>query len=206
MSNLEDCSVFVAVEGLHGCGTTEFAAHFARAFGRIMWERPWWGIMPALRHAMERHCEGSPLAWMLFQALTTVTLADPIKGDQEAGHAVVLDRYWLSLAVYHRALGSPCTLEEIAAQLPRPHITFYLHAPLAVRRARIEREADGDRELARWTLEPTRAAMMEAHYRLLWNHRLAGDVVVPLDATEEPGLLAERAIQRVAARLPPRRR
>lgn len=200
MALLDDTGVFIVVEGLDGCGTTEFAGTLAAAFGRAAWSCAWKSVMPDLRRDIDQRCEGMPLARMIADIFHLLTQADAIAHERSDRRAVVLDRYWLSLAVHHRVLGSPCSLDEIAARLPRPDFTVYLSAPLAVRRARIEA---GRRDDARafWTLDPKRSAALEAGYRHLLHHPIAGYTVIERDASRSPSELAERLVRAFAERL-----
>ena len=94
----------------------------------------------------------------------------------------VVDRYWLSTVVYHRVMGSPCALEEVANGLPVPDLTAFLHAPLEVRFQRIRGRGlttDADR----WSLQPELSARIEALYRELGRRPIAGRFV-EIDAGE----------------------
>ncbi|WP_373372037.1 hypothetical protein [Nannocystis radixulma] len=103
---------------------------------------------------------GSPLACMLFHGATVVAAAGGIRDALAAGRSVVVDRYWLSTVVYHRVMGSPCLLDEVASVLPTPDFTVFLHAPLDVRASRVRA-----RGLATEADRPDRRAVPRARAR-----------------------------------------
>jgi dTMP kinase len=192
MSN--DSPLFIAVEGLDGCGKSTLARLLAEALGAEFLRTPL-DLDGATRTAMETHCGRSPLARMLLYGATVASAAVAIRDALAAGRSVVVDRYWLSTVVYHRVMGSSCTLDEVAGALPLPDFTIFLRAPLEVRARRVQMRGlatDADR----WSLQPEPSARIEAMYREHGRHAIAGRFI-ELDASEH----SAEALTRTAVEL-----
>ena len=173
--------LFIAVEGLDGCGKSTLARLLADALRADFLRTPL-DLDGATRTAMETHCARAVLARMLFYSATVAAAAVVIRDALAAGQNVVVDRYWLSTVVYHRVMGSPCLLDEVAGALPAPDVTVFLHAPLEVRAHRVRTRGlatDADR----WSLQPEPSARIEALYRDFGEHPIAGRFIA-LDASE----------------------
>lgn len=173
--------VFVAVEGLDGCGKSTLARLFADNLGADFLRTPL-DLDGVTRTAMEGHCSRSVLARMLFYSATVAAAAIVIRDALAAGRSVVVDRYWLSTVVYHRVMGSPCFLDEVAAALPAADFTVFLHAPLEVRAQRV-RSRGVTTDADRWSLQPEPSARIEALYREFSSHPITGRFI-ELDASE----------------------
>ena len=106
MSILPVCPVFIVIKGPEGGATAEFGRTFAHAFGRSMLNCPW-DLRPTQREAMERFCEGSPLAQRLFRACAIAAISDVIRGDLANDWPVVIDRYWLSATRSGTSIAAP---------------------------------------------------------------------------------------------------
>lgn len=172
---------FIAVEGLDGCGKSTLARLLAEALDAEFLRTPL-DLDGVIRTAMETHCGRSPLARMLFYSATVASAAVVIRDALAAGRSVVVDRYWLSTVVYHRVMGSPCTLDEVADALPIPDFTIFLCAPLEIRAQRVN--ARGFSTGAdRWSLQSEPASRIEALYRELSRHKIAGRFI-ELDASQ----------------------
>lgn len=176
-------SALIAIEGLDGCGKSTLARSLADTLGAALIRTPQ-DLDGATRTAMETHCARSPLARMLFYSATVAAAAVDIRAGLGSGRSVVVDRYWLSTAVYHRVMGAPCLLDEVAEHLPLADFTIFLHAPLAVRASRVR--SRGHATVAdRWSLQRGPSASIEALYRELGGHPIAGRFH-ELDASERP--------------------
>lgn len=185
----------IAVEGLDGSGKSTFARALAVALGADFMRTPH-DLDGDTRTAMEAHCARSTLARMLFYSATVAAAAVDIQAALAAGRGVVVDRYWLSTVAYHRVMGSPCLLDEVAGVLPPAHSTIYLHAPLAVRAQRVQ--ARGLATAAdRWSLQPDPSRRIEDQYRHLARHPIVGRFL-ELDASEKtPDELVAKTIPRL---------
>lgn len=187
--------MLIAVEGLDGSGKSTFARALAVALGADFMRTPH-DLDSHTRTAMETHCDRSPLARMLFYSATVAAAAVDIRAALAAGRSVVVDRYWMSTVAYHRVMGAPCHLDEVAALLPAADCTIYLHAPLEVRAQRVR-----DRGLAtaadRWSLQPDPSRQIKDQYRHLSHHSIVGRFI-ELDARERtPDELVEDTIARL---------
>lgn len=173
--------LFIAVEGLDGCGKSTFARSLADALGAVLLRTPQ-DLDSATRTTMETHCARSVLARMLFYSATVAAAAVDIRAILASGRSVVIDRYWLSTVVYHRVMGALCQLDEVAKHLPYADFTLFLHAPLEVRASRVRSRGQAT-EADRWSLQPCPSGRIEALYRELGHHRIAGRFL-ELDASE----------------------
>jgi dTMP kinase len=188
-------SQLIAVEGLDGSGKSTFARVLAAALGADFMRTPH-DLDADTRTAMEAHCARSTLARMLFYSATVAAAAVDIQDALTSGRSVVVDRYWLSTVAYHRVMGSPCVLDEVAGILPPADCTVYLHAPLAVRAQRVQ--ARGLATAAdRWSLQPGPSRRIEAQYRQLARHAIVGRFL-ELDAgTRNPDELVAEVVSRL---------
>lgn len=198
-----DSSVFIVIEGLPGCKTTELARALAPPFGGAAWNDACSARLPDRHRAAEYDFDGSPMARHLADAAVTAKLSDVIHGFLADGQAVVLDRYWPSLTAHHRANGSPLWLLEVADQIVAPDITIHLFAPLEVRRQRIAQSPGGGSEADRRTLEPALADALDASLTEQMSRDLAGEVI-RVESIEPPEVLAAALVERFEARMPAR--
>lgn len=173
--------LLIAVEGLDGCGKSTLASNLAVALGADFLRTPL-NLDGTTRLAMEAHCARSALARMLFYSATVAAAAVDIRAVLVAGRSVVVDRYWLSTVAYHRVMGAPCSLDEVSEHLPLADFTLFLHAPLEVRAERVRSRGQAT-DADRWSLQPEPSRCIEALYRELGHHRIAGRFL-ELDASE----------------------
>lgn len=173
--------LLVAVEGLDGCGKSTLARNLAETLGAVLLRTPL-DLDSATRTAMEAHCARSALARMLFYSATVAAAAIDIRAVLATGRSVVVDRYWLSTVAYHRVMGAPCSLDEVSEHLPLADFTLFLHAPLEVRAERVRSRGQAT-DADRWSLQPEPSRRIEALYRELGQHRIAGRFH-ELDASE----------------------
>jgi len=173
--------LLIAVEGLDGCGKSTLTRALADAIGAVFLRTPQ-DLDSPTRTSMEVHCARSVLARMLFYSATVAAAAIEIRAALAAGHSVVVDRYWLSTVVYHRVMGSPCTLDEVADALPPADFTIFLHAPLGVRAQRVRSRGQAT-DADRWSLQPGPSQQIEDLYRELGRRPIAGRFI-ELDASQ----------------------
>lgn len=174
--------LLIAVEGLDGCGKSTLARALADAIGAVFLRTPQ-DLDAETRTAMEAHCARSVLARMLFYSATVAAAAVEVRAALAAGRSVVVDRYWLSTVVYHRVMGSPIMLDEVTDALPPADFTIFLQAPLEVRAQRVRSRGQAT-DADRWSLQPDPSRRIEALYRELGRHRIAGRFL-ELDASEQ---------------------
>lgn len=173
--------LLIAIEGLDGCGKSTLARALADAIGAVFLRTPQ-DLDAATRTAMETHCARSVLARMLFYSATVAAAAVEIRAVLATGRSVVVDRYWLSTVVYHRVMGSPCILDEVAEALPPADFTIFLHAPLGVRAQRVRSRGQAT-DADRWSLQPDPSRRIDNLYRELGRHDVAGRFI-ELDASD----------------------
>lgn len=173
--------LLVAIEGLDGCGKSTLARALADSNGAVFLRTPQ-DLDATTRTSMEAHCARSVLARMLFYSATVAAAAIEIRAALAAGRSVVVDRYWLSTVVYHRVMGSPCMLDEVADALPTADFTIFLHAPLEVRAQRVRSRGQAT-DADRWSLQPGPSQQIEDLYRELGRRPIAGRFI-ELDASQ----------------------
>jgi thymidylate kinase len=191
MRRFIDCPVFIVVEGLPGCNTTELVRALAPAFGDASARLP-------TRHSVEYDSDASAMSRHLDDAAFIAKTSDAIRSILDDGQAVVLDRYWPSFTACHRANGSPLWLSEVTSHIVPAHITIYLVASLEMRRQRIEQSPDGGSEADRRTLDPNFAEELHAGLTVQMSHDFAGEVVL-VEAIKPPEILAAAFVERFAA-------
>lgn len=125
----------IALEGVGGSGKSSLAAPLAKALNATLIKRP-----------LTTPPDMSPDAlrwWMLDDARDCLDLA-----RKATTPYVILDRHWLSAAIYQDAPSFPRPLRHYAAALGEPDLWVILSAPASeiIRRLR-DRSADGRRHL-----------------------------------------------------------
>lgn len=196
-----DRPMFVVVEGLPGCLTSEVATAVAAEFGQAMMNPPW-TAMPVVRRALEREYEECPQGALLYDVSRALSLRSVLEGDLRDGRMVVMDRYVLSAVVRHTVRGAAESLDNVIGQALSAHVTYYLHAPLMVRRDRIDRARRDDPGGARWTLDPGCDAALDTAYRAHTRHPIAGHFVA-VDAAQSTGDIVAWVIADILARAAP---
>lgn len=182
----------VVIEGLDGCGKSTVAQRLSYELGADLLTTPT-AELRAVRPQFDAAFRQSPVAHSLACGATVVEAGARALQQVRVGRSVVIDRYWLSTLVYAPESLRPA-LAGIEALVPAPDLTFYLHAPLPVRSERLGGRATvtgADRR----TLDPTEDARLDARYRGLATHPLAGttvalDVCAPVDEVVRAMVLA----------------
>ena len=140
--------VFIVFEGLDGSGKTTCARRVAEALGAEFMQTPS-GLLRRYRDDLVASFDGcQEAAQHLYQASVFAT-SRRVRGLLEQGRSVVLDRYFLSTEAYAAFRGSSIQHDDQCASLTPAHLTVFLHAPLTVRRARIQSRGmitDADKE------------------------------------------------------------
>ncbi len=178
---------FIVLEGLDGVGKSTAARRVADLLGAEFLATPGADLEP-VRRLLEPTFEGHPDARMLWYASTVMLASDRIRALRRAGRAAVVDRYFLSTLVYAELRGAGLGLAEVERFLVVPHLTVYLHAPSAVREARMRgRHANTDEDLR--TLDPAVDARLDDGFRRL-GARAIGGAFHPLLAVADPAQVA----------------
>lgn len=187
--------VFVVIEGLDGSGKSTLAEELARRLGAEHLTTPMATLPPTARRAAEAMCADDPLARMLFYASTVVAASKCVGALLATGRSVVMDRYWLSTVTYHRILGSPTRLDEVAAALLPADLTVFLDVSTEVRRARLHGRGALQAH-DRMTLQPGVGERIGALYREMGAEmKVAGR----FEAIEADELSVAALVERVAA-------
>lgn len=173
--------VFIVIEGLDGVGKSTVAAMLAARLDAKLVSTPPPSVAEA-RRLLEPVYESYPLARMLWYASTGAAVSEDVERLVRAGTSVVLARYFLSTLVYARVRGAKVDLAELSDHMLTPDLTVYLFARQAVRAERMRRRKDNSAEDAR-SIEPDWARKLDAGYRDLASHKLAGRFVA-LDVSE----------------------
>lgn len=129
--------VFVVFEGLDGSGKSTCASLVASRLGAVLMQTPS-GPIRQHREGLIASFDGcQEAAQHLYQA-SVFDASAKARRLLEQGQSVVLDRYFLSTEAYAAFRGSSIRHDQQCASLAPADLTVFLHAPLAVRRARIE--------------------------------------------------------------------
>lgn len=129
--------VLVVLEGLDGVGKSTVARELAARLDAHLLATPGDALAP-FREQLERYYAEAPTARALFYMSTVTRAAELALGLLADGRSVVIDRYLLSTLAYCRSAGARTAVLRVCGSLPRPDLTVYLHAPVAVRARRIE--------------------------------------------------------------------
>lgn len=182
----------VVIEGLDGCGKSTVAQQLSVLLDADLLTTPT-AELRAVRPQFDAAFRESPAAHSLACGATVIEAGQRALRRVAEGRAVVIDRYWLSTLVYAPDPARPA-LAGMEPLVPAPDLTFYLHAPLPVRQARLGGRPQVT-EHDRRTLDPAEDARLDARYRALGGHALAGttvrlDVSAPVDQVVRAMVLA----------------
>ncbi len=161
--------MIIVLEGLDGVGKSSACLALARALGAASLSTP-----TAEVRAFRERFDGAfrdPLARSVAYAATVVEAGRRARQLVQSGRPVVIDRYWLSTLVYAER---PEALAGLGEAVEAPDLTLYLHAPLALRRARL-RARGPLHEHDLHTLIEANDARLDRLYRGLLRHRAAGE-------------------------------
>lgn len=117
--------VFIVLEALDGVGKTTLAKGLAARLGGVALNTPG----DALREVSGQILDGlgpNQEARCLFYAGSVIARGREARELVEAGHSVVMDRYWLSTISYARARGVKADLDQVEALVPAPDVTVLL--------------------------------------------------------------------------------
>lgn len=150
--------MFVALEGLRGCGKSTVAPLLARALDAVRMP-----TFPAefsqARAFVDWRSRNADARAHLFVAAVLVT-ADRVRAQLDAGTSVVIDSFAQRTLATHRAFGAALNWEP-PADLPTP-VTFYLECSAAERQRRLRSRA----KAATWWdhLADQQAKQIQGHY------------------------------------------
>jgi len=139
--------MFIVIEGLDGVGKSTVSKALAQAVGAISLNTPS-DKFKQVRPLLEAAYVGNNLARQLFYASTALDVSNEVSQLIAQGQGVVLDRYWLSMQVYHdwKCKGQHFMLPEVEASLLVPDLTVFLELPLAERERRMGKRGDNTNE------------------------------------------------------------
>lgn len=158
--------VFVALEGLRGCGKSTVAPLLARALDAV--QMP---TFPAefrqARAFVDWRSRNANARAHLFVAAVLVT-ADRVRALLDAGTSVVIDSFTQRTIATHRAFGAALDWEP-PSDLPAP-VTFLLECSASERQRRLLSRA----KAATWwdDLADRQAEQIQDHYSQFESHRI----------------------------------
>jgi len=178
----------IVVEGLDGTGKTTLSRGLARSLGAV-----WMTTPPASLRAVKRWYEQLVCSRVevsqLFHALGVVVAAREANGHLVDGRDVVMDRYWLSTAVYAAVAGSRLRLAPPTWLVPPADLTIFVTLDEGERRKRLVRRGPSSEDRA--TMNHGFTRRLEQAYRTALTWPIAGRVV-EVDVT---GLTIEEAVE-----------
>lgn len=187
---------FVVFEGLDAVGKSTTASLFAEAIGAELLATPD-DELAAARRELEPWFEEHPNARMLWYAATVVRVSDRVAACLREGRPAVVDRYFLSTLAYAELRGATLRLDEVERALVAPDFTVFLHAPVAIRAARMNGRHLQSKEDVR-TLDPANDARLERAYRRHAERRVAGNVIDVDTSERSPSEIARHLVERLA--------
>jgi thymidylate kinase len=130
---------FIVIEGLKGTGKTTVAKQLVKSIGGVFTKTPP-DELEEERAWFMGHNPTPEMCWEYFRGLVTASSA-LIRAQQNAGYAVVSDRYWYSTIAVNKAAGAETSARHFAGLL-EPDLIVYLKAHNAIRQKHLqEREA-----------------------------------------------------------------
>ncbi len=196
--------LLVALEGIDGSGTTTLAGHLHEILARRgvaaeFTREPFPDAVGALiREALasSRDMDEAALA-LLFAANRLRHLAEVVEPALARGRVVVSDRYlWSSLA-YQSASLPASWVEAINAQARPADLVILLDAPVDVCLERVARRGQSPDRYEKSIF----LSLVRENYLDLARRGAAAGRVATLDATEDPGRIAQRAADMIAESL-----
>ncbi len=188
--------VFVVLEGLDGSGKSTCAKALAAKLGAVLLATP----AGELRHHRERLLAGFDGCQEAAQHLYQAAVFDAscrVRRLLDRGTSVVLDRYFLSTEAYAAFRGSKIRHDEQCSLLTPADLTVFLHAPLAVRRERIQRRGvvtSADRE----TLTEAADAQLRHEHEVRSCLPVVGKFLSIDTSRADPSEVAERIVRILA--------
>ena len=124
--------IFVAIEGIDGCGKSTFVELLAPALGCHLLRCP-----PEELGEVRKMFDMNDIAHKLFYASANMVVSKRVSELLRSGESVICDRYWLSTKVYSSVREEDINIDIIEDHLARPDFTIYLHLDEPVRRKRM---------------------------------------------------------------------
>lgn len=113
--------MIIVAEGRDGSGKSTVCPKLALAMGAVLYKTP-----PEHMRAEQDHINATASDIDHYRYFVRVVQeASAELSSMQSSRNVVVDRYWISTVVYHRAMGIPAKLEDIGDIL-MPDLTVYL--------------------------------------------------------------------------------
>ncbi|MDE2079641.1 MAG: hypothetical protein KGI73_04650 [Patescibacteria group bacterium] len=141
--------MIVVIEGVDGTGKSCISKLLAKALGAVLYSTPPERYL-AERDDIDARAGASEHYRFYLQAVRDASVE--IGKLKEAGRSVVVDRYWLTTAVYHRAMGVSVGLSDFEGIL-LPDATVYLSAASDVQRTRLIGRTPTAGDIRMWDLQ-----------------------------------------------------
>lgn len=187
---------FIVFEGLDGSGKSTCARAVAERLGAVFLTTP----SPTLRELRGKIIDDlgdCQEAHELFYLATVFAASNEVTRHLAEGRSVVLDRYFLSTVAYAAFRGSTLDVDDLAAALRPADLTVYLHADLAVRRARVQRRGGTVRDYQ--TLIPANDEALQSEHTSRFDLGITGRVLLLDSGTLSPQQLAGAIVDELAA-------
>ncbi len=164
----------IVFEGLDGVGKTTLSERFALRLGAV-WRSTPGAAFGDCREQLDRAFAADPIGAQLLYAASVSRASVEARGLLEAGHDVVMDRYWLSTLAYAPLRGAFVDLGAVEAGLLPADVTVFVDLDEELRRSRLV--SRGVTLADRQTFQPGVAAGLRERFHRGFARPVAGQVL-----------------------------